>query len=87
MVAPIYGRGHCHVYRRTDMKPHPLGPRALARELAKIPNVSDGLSEEDLLDDIRGFPGIYYCDHVSMSRYRGVLPLSEPSWRMACLSS
>lgn len=77
--------GHSHAYERTSMRPHPLGPHALAKICAQMPDCD--LSEEDLLADIKECPDLYFCDHVEVCRSRGILPLSETSWRRSCLSS
>lgn len=63
------------------MKKHPASPYALAVHLA------EGEPFEDMLQDIRDDPDLYYNDHVDYSEEQGTLPLSDVAWRNTCLAS
>ena len=81
-MAPARRRGHRHVWKRMDMKPHPVNPDVLADVLS---DDEQDLTADDWLKDIVANPDLYYADHVEESEERGVLPLSALAWRRACL--
>lgn len=63
------------------MKTHPCGPRRVAAQL------DPELQPQDVLDDMREHPALYYPEHIQMSDEARLLPLSEQAWCRACLAA